>query len=174
MTTTLVSILIWFCALGCAVLGGLYFAFSVFIMKALEQVGPAGIVAMNSINVVILRSLFMPIFFTTTLASAVLAVVGFMELNQPRGVYLAAGGVIYVLGMFLVTVIFNVPLNNALAVGGEANWTRYLTSWTTWNHVRTLSCVVAAALFIVAMKKAPEPAPDVTRAVKLEPPSLLS
>ena len=174
MTNLLISILIWFCALGCAVLGGLYFAFSVFIMKALEQVGPAGIVAMNSINVVILRSLFMPIFFTTTLASAILAVVGFFEIHQPRGIYLATGGIVYVAGMFLVTMIFNVPLNNALAVGGEANWTRYLTSWTTWNHVRTLSCVVAAAMFIIALKKAPEVAPEATRALRTEPPSLLS
>lgn len=170
MTNTLVTILIWFCALGCAVLGGLYFAFSVFIMKALEQVGMAGIVAMNSINVVILRSLFMPIFFTTTAASAVLAAVGFLEWNQPRGVYLVAGGVVYVAGMFLVTMFFNVPLNNALAAGGEANWTRYLASWTTWNHVRTVSCIVAAALFIIALKHAPERA---TAAAKLEPPSLL-
>lgn len=173
MTNTFISILIWFCALGCAVLGGLYFALSVFIMKAFEQVGPAGIVAMNSINIVILRSLFMPIFFTTTVASAILAVVGFLQLNKPRGVYLAAGGVVYVAGMFLVTLIFNVPLNNALALGGEANWTRYLTSWTAWNHVRTLSCIIAAAAFIIALKKVPHVASGPAPTANIELPSLL-
>ena len=33
MTTAL----LWFCALGCALIGGLYFAFSAFIMRALAQ-----------------------------------------------------------------------------------------------------------------------------------------
>jgi len=42
MTQQLLDILLWFCALGCALLGGLYFAFSAFIMRALDQVGPAG------------------------------------------------------------------------------------------------------------------------------------
>ncbi len=145
--TTLVSVLLWFCVLGCALLGGLYFAFSVFIMRAFEQSGSAGITAMNAINAVILRSLFMPIFFATTLASAVLAVVGFLEIGQPRGIFLASGGVVYVVGMFVVTAVFNVPLNNALAASGEAVWPRYLKTWTAWNHVRTVSCLAAAALF---------------------------
>jgi uncharacterized membrane protein len=150
----MISILLWFCALGCALLGGVYFAFSVFIMKALEQAGTAGIVAMKSINAVILRSWFMPLFFTTTLASAILGVIGFLEIPEPLGIYLAAGGIIYFAGMFLVTVLFNVPLNNALAAAGEENWVRYLSRWTTWNHVRTVSCVVAAALFILALNRA--------------------
>ena len=33
---TLVTVLLWFCILGCALLGGLYFAFSAFIMRALQ------------------------------------------------------------------------------------------------------------------------------------------
>jgi uncharacterized membrane protein len=149
MTQTLLTLLIGFCALGCALLGGLYFAFSTFIMKALADVGPAGITTMNAINRTILRSLFMPFFFATTLGSAILAVVGFLEWGQPRAAYLFAGGLVYVGGMFLVTLLFNVPLNNALAVTGEQNWPRYLRAWTRWNHVRTLSCMLAAALFLM-------------------------
>lgn len=69
----------------------------------------------------------------------------------------AAGGVLYVLGMFVVTVIFNVPLNNALAATDPANheaaslWARYLTDWTLWNHVRTAASTAACALFIAAL-----------------------
>jgi hypothetical protein len=45
MMQTVASFLVWFCVLGCALLGGVYFAFSAFIVTA-----------MNSINRVILRS----------------------------------------------------------------------------------------------------------------------
>lgn len=149
MTATLLTILLWFCALGCALLGGLYFAFSTFIMTALERTGPAnGAAAMNSINAVILRSLFMPFFFGTTVGSLVLAIAGVIE-----GAWLMiAGGVLYVLGMFVVTMLGNVPLNNALATNpNDDNWRHFLVAWTRWNHVRTISCLGAAALFIAQL-----------------------
>lgn len=151
MTPVLIELLLWFCALGCALLGGLYFAFSAFIMKALGQIGPAGIAGMNAINAVILRSWFMPFFFGTTLGCAVLAVAGIVSGEDPRRVFLIAGGIVYVLGMFGVTMVFNVPLNNALASAGPENWPRYLKTWTRWNHVRTLASMAASAFFIGAL-----------------------
>ncbi len=152
MTATLLTALTWFCALGCALIGGLYFAFSAFIMTALDRTGPeAGRAAMNSINAVILRSLFMPFFFGTTIGSLVLAIAGVIEMNW----LLIAGGTVYVVGMFIVTMARNVPLNNELMraeghAGADA-WRRYLAEWTRWNHVRTLSSLAAAALFIAVL-----------------------
>ena len=44
--------------LGAAVIGGVFFAFSSFIMKALARIpSPEGIAAMQSINVVVLNKL---------------------------------------------------------------------------------------------------------------------
>jgi uncharacterized membrane protein len=154
----LITALLWFCALGCGLLGGLYFAFSAFIMTALERVGHAGTTSMNSINVVIQRSLFMPFFLATTLGSVVLAIFGVLEIEGLRGRLMLAGGVLYVAGMFVVTMACNVPLNNALAaVGNESRtggaiWKDYLNRWTRWNHVRTVSCMLASALFIAALR----------------------
>jgi uncharacterized membrane protein len=153
MSQALLDMLLWFCALGCALLGGLYFAFSAFIMRALRDIGPAGIAAMNSINAVILRSWFMPFFLGTTLGCAVLAVTGFVTRDDPRSAFMISGGIVHVAGMFGVTLLFNVPLNNALASAGSENWARYLSSWTRWNHVRTLASMGAAALFIAAIAR---------------------
>jgi uncharacterized membrane protein len=53
-----------------------------------------------------------------------------------------AGGGFYLIGTIFVTIVFNVPRNDALAVpaltSSEAGkyWADYLTSWTAWNHVR--------------------------------------
>jgi uncharacterized membrane protein len=144
--------LLWFCAIGCALIGGLYFAFSAFIMRALGGIdAAAGIAAMNAINTVILRSAFMPLFFGTTLASAALVVLGGLRLGTPGADLALAGGAIYVAGMFVVTMVFNVPLNNALQRGDAATWREYLVTWTRWNHVRTVASLAASALFIAAL-----------------------
>jgi uncharacterized membrane protein len=161
MMETVTTLLLWFCALGCALLGGVYFAFSAFIMRALRDSGMAGVTAMNAINRVILRSAFMPLFLGTTLASGALAVIGLLRFSEQGMLWLIAGGVSYVAGMFLVTMVCNVPLNNALSEvtaesrTGTAIWNDYLRRWTLWNHVRTVSCLGAAAVFIFLLASRP-------------------
>ena len=149
--------LLWFSAIGCAVIGGVYFTFSTFVMTALGRLdGAVGLRAMQSINDVILRSLFMPLFFGTTLASVVLA--GFEFLPSSSGgtrLLVWAAAIIHVVGMFVVTMVFNVPLNNELASarGSQAAvvWGGYLKNWTGWNHVRTVASIAASALYIVVL-----------------------
>lgn len=64
---------------------------------------------------------------------------------------------LYLVGTFGVTITFNVPLNDALAMvkpdstEGAELWARYLTTWTLWNHVRTIAAFVATALLTVAL-----------------------
>jgi uncharacterized membrane protein len=59
--------------------------------------------------------------------------------------------------MFVVTVAFNVPLNNSLAAvnsssaDGLSVWATYLRDWTMWNHVRTASSIGASVLFTAAL-----------------------
>jgi uncharacterized membrane protein len=158
MTDLIVDLLLWVCALGCALVAGLYFAFSTFIMTALGRIpAPAGIAAMQAINTVIQRSLFMPLFFGTTLAALAVAALALWRWVEAGSVAMLAGGLVYVLGMFVCTVVFNVPLNNRLdaadpqsAAAGEV-WARYLRVWTRWNHVRTLASTLAAGLFVLAL-----------------------
>jgi uncharacterized membrane protein len=152
MLERIVDILLWFCVVGCGVIGGLFFAFSTFIMTALGRIGQAhGAPAMNSINEVILRSLFMPVFLGTTLASLILAIVALLQWELPGSAAMLAGGLLYVLGMFVCTMALNVPLNNTLVRDPAGVWTRYLKEWTLWNHVRTVASIGAVILFLVAL-----------------------
>ena len=158
MLQAVVTGLLWFAAIGCGLLAGLYFAFSTFIMTALGRIGQvSGIMAMNAINAVIVQSLFMPLFLGTTLASLLLAIAGVVRWSEPGATAMLAGGALYIIGMFVCTVVFNVPLNNALAAADPASaeaaslWARYLADWTLWNHVRTVASTLACALFIWAI-----------------------
>lgn len=149
---------LWFAALSVGIMAGIYFAFSVFVMQSLDALEhPAGMVAMQSINRIIQKSLFLPLFFTSSLACLVLSVFGGLQWGAPGAWQMAIGGALYVLGMLIVTIAGNVPLNNALeatdAKGAEggAMWRDYMRRWLPWNHVRTVSCTVSLALLIDAL-----------------------
>src|SRR5256885_58684 len=110
------------------------------------------------ISVTILSSLFMPVFYGTTLASFVLAGWSLAHWREADSGTLAIAGLVYVLGMFGSTLFFNVPLNDALAAvnpgsaEGAGVWARYLKDWNLWNHVRTVASLVATTLFIIALR----------------------
>ena len=66
MSDRLLRVLTLISALGCGLVGGIFFAFSAFVMKALNRLPPAqGIAAMQSINVTVINPLFMTAFFGT-------------------------------------------------------------------------------------------------------------
>lgn len=157
--SALASAGLWAVVIGCALMAGMYFAFSTFIMSSLDAIPDAeGIAAMQSINRVILKSSFMPLFFATSVASLLLGVWGVSHWSDAGAHFLVGGGLIYVVGMLGVTAAFNVPLNDALD-GVDATtpasvdvWSNYLRDWTRWNHVRTLSSLAASALFVAAAR----------------------
>lgn len=145
-------------ALGCGLIGGAFFAFSTFVMRALARLAaPQGIAAMQSINIVVINPLFMTAFLGTGVACLVLAVSSFFRWHKPGAAYLLAGSLLYLVGTILVTIVFNVPRNDALAVvdpasaEGASLWTSYVSRWTLWNHVRTVAALAAAASFIVGL-----------------------
>ncbi|MPZ55104.1 MAG: DUF1772 domain-containing protein [Rhizobiales bacterium] len=151
--------LTFFAALGSGLMAGLFFAFSAFGMTALGRLPPPnGIAAMQAINVEILNPLFFLVFFGTAAACIVLAIAAMIGWSEPGAAVLLVGSVLYLVGNILVTIVFNVPLNNELAavdpdgVKGATVWTRYLSVWTAWNHVRTVACLAATASLIMALR----------------------
>ena len=145
-------------ALGCGLIAGVFFAFSTFVMKALAQQPPAqGIATMQSINITVINPWFMTAFLGTSVVCLVLIVCSLFQWQQPSAAYLLVGGLFYLIGSFGVTIVFNVPLNDALAIAkantteGANLWAKYLTNWTFWNHVRMIAAFVAAALFTLAI-----------------------
>lgn len=147
-TTVIVALL------GCALVGGVFFAFSSFIMRALARVSPpGGLEAMQAINVVVLNRSFLGLFMGTAALSLLVAVLALSQWQTAASPWLLAGAACYLLGTFMVTGLGNVPLNNQLAAlspsdhASAGHWERYLERWTLLNTVRTLGAT-AAALFM--------------------------
>jgi uncharacterized membrane protein len=148
-----------FSILAFALLGGVFLAFSDFIMRSLARTsGVGGIEAMQVINREVFRYLFMTLFIGMAPVSLVLAGYGAFALSGPGSTLIALGGILYLVAGFGVTVAFNVPLNESLARMDLASedthrfWTEtYLTRWTFWNSVRTAACTAASAFLLTGM-----------------------
>ncbi|PZO78716.1 MAG: hypothetical protein DI629_11150 [Mesorhizobium amorphae] len=157
MNAIFLSTLIFACV-GAGLVGGIFFAFSTFVIHALDRL-PAveSIAAMQSINVAVLNPLFFAAFFGTGLAAAVLlASTAFLPSNTRA--FVIAALLAYVVGSIFVTVSMNVPLNENLAslpasAFSLQSWRDFRDPWLFWNHVRTACSLAAAAGFALALAK---------------------
>lgn len=146
-------------ALGSTAVGGLFFAFSSFVMRGLNRINPVdAIIAMRGINAEAqVNAPFLALFFGSALAALVVGVVAVVQLRKPGSGYLLAGAILAVVGV-LVTAAFNVPLNNQLdAIRTTSDpagvWHAYAVPWTMWNHVRTVCPIVGAVLLTVGLTR---------------------
>ncbi|MFB2981835.1 DUF1772 domain-containing protein [Microseira sp. BLCC-F43] len=158
LTNSSLSTLKLFAALGCGLVAGVFFAFSTFVMPALAKLQPAqGIAAMQSINIAAINPLFMFAIFGTAAACLFLAIASLFKWHQPDTAFILISSLLYLVGVVGVTIAFNVPLNDALAIAkpnsaeGARIWANYLTNWTFWNHVRTVASLAAATLLTMAL-----------------------
>jgi uncharacterized membrane protein len=144
--------------LGAGIVGGVFFAFSSFVMKALAELPAAnGAHAMQRINVVVLNPVFLGAFSGSALVSAFAASIALAYWDGTRTPWLLAAAILYVGGTFMVTIRGNVPLNNRLAKLDPASaealdfWPVYVRDWTRLNHLRTVSSIAASACAACAL-----------------------
>jgi uncharacterized membrane protein len=150
----MITILVLTTTITSGLIAGVFFAFSTFIMKALKRLAPSkGIVAMQNINQAVFNPWFMITFIGTAVISLFLILfVLFLETIQTGWIIL--GSLFYFVGVFLVTGLYNVPLNEKLANAHHSDpksrelWSFYLVKWTRWNHVRTIAGIGAMLFFV--------------------------
>lgn len=145
-------------ALGSGLIAGVFFAFSSFVMGALGRVPAAhGIEAMQAINIVVINRSFMLVFFGTAALCLGLLAAAYLRWNS-GGWLLLSASLLYLLGTIGVTMLFNVPLNDALAAARPETpeaatlWAHYLERWTMWNTVRTVAPAASMILFVAALR----------------------
>ena len=146
MTTTLTILT----ALGAATFGGAMFAFSAFVMHALDRTPTRSAVeAMQQINLSAPRAPLVVVMIGTTVLALATAVLS----RSP----LVIAGCAAFLASILITGRFHIPRNNALAdvdatgPDAAAAWTAYSGSWQRGNHVRAAAALGGALLLMVSL-----------------------
>jgi len=134
---------------------GFFYAWVCSTMWGLDASEPAiAIQAMQAMNASVRNAIFFPAFFLTPVVLLITTAALVRKGRGDAGLWFGLAAVVYGAGGFGVTVIVNVPMNEALALidlpvapaAAEAIWRDYSSPWQTWNQVRTLACAAAVLL----------------------------
>lgn len=157
MNTTILRYLCLTLGLLSALVGGVFQAFSDFVMRGLALSEPAvGMQAMQRINRTVFKSVFLYVFLALAPASIVFALFTHPIVGGAGQALVLIAAVIYCLTVFGVTVAGNVPMNEKLDLlahtdqQAQAYWARYVKIWTRWNHIRTIGAAAAASCYLLA------------------------
>ena len=162
MNTSPFVVLTSLAALFSTAAGGMMYVFSTFVMRGLDRTGPAdAITAMRGINAEANSNpIFLLGYFGVTILALVVGVIAVIQLRQP-GSWLVLVGAVFAVLAAVITMAFNVPLNNHLdavnpvglsAADAAREWQSYFSTWTAWNHVRTVTSFVGAVLLLVGLR----------------------
>lgn len=142
---------------GAATSAGAFFAFSNFVMPALGTLPRRdGAAAMQAINVAAPTPTFVAAIAGAGLISVPVVIAELGQLDHRPAVFVTAGAALSV-ASFVITIAANVPRNDALdradadQRAGQAYWERYLTSWTRWNTLRTITSLASVAAYGLAL-----------------------
>jgi uncharacterized membrane protein len=156
MTSDLILLACAAAVIASGLIAGVFLAFSDFVMKSLCAASPAsGIETMQLINRKVYGSVFLTLLIAMALTSVALGLYASVHMTRPAAVWIIAGCALYVIGVFIVTMVFNVPMNQRLDTVNHENtetasyWTVYASSWTLWNHVRTIASAGSAVSFLI-------------------------
>lgn len=162
MNMSPIVVLAYIAAIASAAAAGMMYVFSTFVMRGLDRTGPFGaITAMRGINVEAnANAPFLLVYLGAAVLAAAVGVVAVVQIHQPGSGWLLAGATFGVLGA-VITMVFNVPLNNHLDTVDPAGmsladaareWQAYLSTWTAWNHARTVTAIVAPVLMLIGVR----------------------
>ena len=155
-SSTAAGVVIAAAAVGSGAVAGVFFAFSGFVMPALDRLTPAQATGtMQSINVTAVRPPLMIALFGTAALVIAAPLLARRGGDQPAALLLTAGA-IYLIGTVGTTIVGNVPLNDALAhtaaaTTDAATWSAWSSAWRARNHVRTAAALAATALYATAL-----------------------
>ena len=145
-------------AIASVLVGGVFYAFSSFVMAALQRLeSKGGMTTMQAISITAVQPGLMVLFFGTTLAHIAVALTAISNWENSVSSWLLVGSLSFVFGTFALTAFYHVPRNNALAdtaiddLDAPHVWHRYLVEWTRGNHLRAATSMVAATALTIAI-----------------------
>jgi uncharacterized membrane protein len=146
--------------LASALMAGFFYAYSISVMPGLTKAGDPLIAtrAMQGINAAVGTPIFAFAFFGALAFPLLAAATALAAYPWQVAALTLAGALAYGLGAFAVTFAFNIPLNNTLASAtpkaaedAAQVWRSYVGPWLAWNHLRTVSSILALVLLTAAL-----------------------
>ena len=145
-------------ALGAGLAGGVFFAFSTFVMDGLGRLPDReGLAAMQQVNRAAPTPAFMILWIGTAVLCVAIGISAVRRWGEISAGWLLVGAALY-LAMMVLSFAYHIPQNDALAVldplapGSAEKWRSYHTWWTAANHLRTIACAASSVAFAVAYR----------------------
>ena len=154
------DVLLVIAATSTALMAGLFFAWSCSVTIGIARLPDNGyIAAFQSMNRAILNLVFLACFMGTLLLLPVVTFMHYTPSPSGRFWFLLAASVLYGLGVFGVTMAFNVPMNETLdkfplqtaspqEMAALRAW--FEGRWNNLNMVRTIAGTLAVICVIIA------------------------
>jgi uncharacterized membrane protein len=143
-----------------ALIAGLFYAYICSVNIGLGRLPDREyLAAMQNINSAILNPLFFLSFMGTLILIPLSAWLNYEQSLSGRFLLLAIAAVVYIIGVFGVTMLGNVPLNDMLAgadlkIATASNIARLRLSfeqpWLMWHNVRTIASVICLLLAVIS------------------------
>lgn len=143
-----------------ALMAGLFFAWSFSVTTGIARLPDNGYIAsMQAMNRAILNGVFLSCFMGTVLLLPLATWMYYTPQPSPRFWFLLVSTLLYVAGVFGVTMLFNVPMNEKLdkfplhtASADEMATLRawFEGRWNRLNMIRTVANTLSIACFIAA------------------------
>lgn len=154
-----ISPIVWALLLLAAATGlvsGVFLTFSDFVMKSLAASKPAaGTEAMQIINRKVFQSIFMVLLIGMIPISVLTALYGYWFANGFVSELLIIAALLYFFGVFVVSAIGNIPMNNTLesfpqgGIEAQMYWPDYVRGWVMWNHLRWIAALGSSACYML-------------------------
>ena len=144
-------------------LAGLFFGYQCSVINGLGALGNKEYIsAFQSIN----KAIQNPVFFISFIGSLIiLPIASYVAYKNGQGhllPYLLFATAIYIVGVFGITVVCNVPLNDMLAgfniqlaTDGQLQdmRTKFETGWNKWHLIRTIAAIASFVMLAIPLVK---------------------
>ncbi|RJE82375.1 anthrone oxygenase family protein [Paracoccus onubensis] len=143
-----------------AAIFGFFFAWVCSTMWGLDAADPrVAIEAMQAMNASVRNAVFAPAFFGTPVALGLTAILLYIRSHHLSAAAFAGAAVTYFCLGLVLTMMVNVPMNEALAgvtVSGDAEearriWSDYSGRWQVWNQIRSIGSLTAFLLALAGV-----------------------
>lgn len=139
----------------CGGLFGFFYAWVCSTMWGLDNADPrVAIAAMQAMNASVRNAVFAPVFFGTPVVLLVTTIALAVSARRSAALWFGAATVIVALFSVALTMVVNVPMNEALAVfdvpadlkAAQVIWSDYSPDWQFWNQLRTVAAGIGLLL----------------------------